>query len=586
MKAAHLLLRHAFLLCCLLSLSMSASAQNQRDQQLEQLREISEERTQRKLQEMQQEQEDEGVQILIDSLLTSIKANMSGHPVGLDGDTLFLVYERLGPLSAQERARLINERLAEIVGLDNFSDTLLIAESQLAGSEIRYGSQVLMVITDNDALYFGMTRFALLEARSAEVFDYIRQKRAANSWQRIGLKVLWVALIIALFYFIIRGINRLYRYLNIQLTAWKGRYLTGFRVGNYQLFDDDRALNAAVWIVKAIRILMILLSFYLLLPVVFSLFPFTESLADQLFGYVTDPLGAIFKSLLAFIPNLITIIIIYTVTRYVVKFLRFLAGEVDKGELSIPGFYSDWALPTFNIIRFLLYAFMVIVIFPYLPGSDSKVFQGVSVFLGILFSLGSSTAISNMVAGLVITYMRPFRNGDRIKVGEIVGDVLEKDMLVTRIRTPKNEEVTIPNASILNNSTVNYSAMAREEGVILHTTITIGYDVPWKQVHALLIEAALKSDHIAAEPAPFVLQTGLEDFYVAYQLNVYTKNAKQISRIYSSLHANIQDAFNAAGVEIMSPHYRGLRDGNASTIPAAQLPPDYQAPPFHIQQKP
>ena len=553
---------------------------------MQQLRDISAERTNRKVQEMKQEQEDEGVQILVDSLLTSIKANMSGHPVGLEGDTLFLVYERLGPLSAQERARLINERLLEIVEVDNYYDTLLQAESQLEVSEIRYGAQVLLVITDNDALYFGKTRFEQVEDRFAEVAAYIQQKRAASSWKRIGLKVLWVLLIIGLFYFIIRGINRLYRYLNQQLSLWKGRYLTGLRVGNYQLFDDERALGAAIWIVKALRILLILLSFYLLLPVVFSLFPFTESLADQLFGYVINPLKAILSSLLAFIPNLITIIIIYTVTRYVVKFLRFLAGEVDRGELSLPGFYSDWALPTFNIIRFLLYAFMVIVIFPYLPGSDSKVFQGVSVFLGILFSLGSSTAISNMVAGLVITYMRPFRIGDRIKVGEIVGDVLEKDMLVTRIRTPKNEEVTIPNASILSNSTVNYSAKARDEGVILHTTVTIGYDVPWTQVHALLLEAALKSEHIVAEPKPFVLQTSLEDFYVAYQLNAYTKEAGQIPKIYSALHANIQDAFNAAGVEIMSPHYRAQRDGNHSTIPPAQLPTDYQAPAFNIQSKP
>ena len=189
------------------------------------------------------------------------------------------------------------------------------------------------------------------------------------------------------------------------------------------------------------------------------------------------------------------------------------------------------------------------------------------MFLGILFSLGSSSAIANAVAGLVITYMRPFRLGDRVKIGEVTGQVIEKTLLVTRVRTTKNEDITVPNASILSGHTINYTSSSKELGLVLHTSVTIGYDVPWRQVHELLIEAAVATNGVNISKEPFVLQTSLDDWYVAYQLNAYTDTPEFMPRIYSELHANIQDKFNEAGVEIMSPHYRAVRDGNAITIP-------------------
>jgi small-conductance mechanosensitive channel len=282
---------------------------------------------------------------------------------------------------------------------------------------------------------------------------------------------------------------------------------------------------------------------------------------------------------------MVTIAVIVLITYYFVRFLRFLAAEIETGKLNLPGFYPDWAQSTFNLVRILIYAFAFIVIFPYLPGSNSPVFQGVSVFLGLLISLGSSSAIGNIIAGLVITYMRAFNIGDRVKIGDTVGDVLEKTMLVTRLRTIKNEEVTIPNSAILNGSTINYSAGAKAAGLILNTTITIGYDVPWRTVHQLLIDAASKTEHIRQDPPPFVLQTSLDDFYVSYQINAFTQAPAGAAKIYSELHSHIQDGFNEAGVEILSPHYRAARDGNMTTIPADYLPPDYEAPAFQFRQK-
>ncbi len=231
----------------------------------------------------------------------------------------------------------------------------------------------------------------------------------------------------------------------------------------------------------------------------------------------------------------------------------------------------------------LILAFMLIIIFPYLPGSNSPVFKGVSVFLGVLFTFGSAGALGNVVAGLVLTYMRAYKIGDRVKIGDATGDVVEKSLLVTRIKTIKNEIISIPNSTVMSSHTTNFSAEAAEHGLILHTSVTIGYDTPWRKIHELLIKAALATDLIEKEPMPFVFQERLSDFYVSYQINAYTRIANRQQFTYSLLHQNIQDAFNEAGVEIMSSHYSNIRDGNKSTVPAEHLPKDYVAPSFRVR---
>ena len=247
--------------------------------------------------------------------------------------------------------------------------------------------------------------------------------------------------------------------------------------------------------------------------------------------------------------------------------MRYIAREIEHEKLKISGFYPEWAQPTFNIVRFLLYAFMIAMIYPYLPGSQSGVFQGISVFVGLIVSLGSSTVISNFIAGFVITYMRPFRPGDFIKVKDTIGNVIEKTPFITRIRTIKNEVVTIPNSFIMSSDTVNYSASAHKYGLIIHTAMTMGYDVPWRKVHKLLIEAALHTEGVLEHPAPFVLETELNDNYMCYQINAYIRNADQMPQIMSDLLQNIQDYFHKADVEMIAPHYFSVRDGNGSKIP-------------------
>ena len=219
----------------------------------------------------------------------------------------------------------------------------------------------------------------------------------------------------------------------------------------------------------------------------------------------------------------------------------------------------------------LLYAFMIAMIYPYLPGSKSGVFQGISVFVGLIVSLGSSTVIGNIIAGLVITYMRPFKLGDRIKLNDTTGNVIEKTPLVTRIRTPKNEVVTIPNSFIMSSHTVNFSQSARDYGLIIHSEVSVGYDIPWRKTHQLLVEAALNTPGVVDDPRPFVLETSLQDYYPVYQVNAYIKDANQLAQVYSDLHQNIQDRFNEEGIEIMSPHYIATRDGSETTIPKDDL---------------
>jgi len=276
------------------------------------------------------------------------------------------------------------------------------------------------------------------------------------------------------------------------------------------------------------------------------------------------------------------IAILLLLTRYVLKTLKFFFEQVKAGKVAIGDLDAEVAEPTYRIVRLLIIAFMLVVAYPYIPGSESSAFKGISIFAGVIFSLGSTSAIAGMTAGFSLIYMRAFKEGDVVKIGDTTGIVLERKLMMTRLKTFKNEEITIPSSNILAGKVVNYSLEAWTQGLILHTSVTIGYDAPWQTVHDLLIQAAKATSHVLASPPPFVLQTALNDFYVSYELNVATDAPRIMPRIYSELHQNIQDKFNEAGVEIMSSHYTNIRDGNQTTIPQDYLPEDYNPSSFRI----
>ncbi len=513
----------------------------------------------------------------------SLKQYVKGFPVSPFEDTICYVNTKLGPFSPQARAKLIEERIREMEDDVLFNlDSLKVFESEQT-VDLLYNDVIILSITDNDAMWVGETSLGLANMYKDAIIASVKAHRKATSVQtllkEIGLAILVIIFVIVL----IKYINRFYKWLLIKIYKGRHTWVKGIRIRSYELFTIQSQMRAMKFSLNTLRWLIIAILIYLMLPVLFSIFPWTKNVAGTLFSYVLDPLKKILAGIWAYLPDLFTIIVILVVFSYVNKGIRFLRDEVKSGALHLPGFYPDWATPTYQIIRILLFAFMIIVIFPYLPGSDSPAFQGVSVFLGVLFTFGSSGSLSNIVAGLVLTYMRAFKIGDRVKIGEVTGDIIEKTLLVTRIRTIKNENITIPNSTVMNSHTINYTSASKRYGLIVHTTITIGYDVPWRKVHELLIDAAEATELIQQYPKPFVLQTSLDDFYVSYQINAYTKKPGKQAIIYSELHQNIQDKFNEAGVEIMSPHYQTLRDGNATTIPQDYLPDDYMPPPFNVK---
>jgi len=364
-----------------------------------------------------------------------------------------------------------------------------------------------------------------------------------------------------------------------KIISLKGTKIKTIKIKNYVLLDESKSTNLILMLFKILRYVVLVLMLYISITTALSVFPATRHLSGILWGYILTPFANIFHGVINYIPDLITIVAIVIVFRYLIKGLRFFTGEIQKGRLTIDGFYPDWAKPTFSIVKTLLYAFMFVVIFPFLPFSESPAFRGVSIFFGVIFSLGSSSVINNIVSGLVLTYMRPFNIGDRIKIGDIVGNVMEKTALVTRIRTPKNEEVTIPNSSIMTAQTFNYSESARMYGLILHSTYTIGYDVAWRKIHELLLEAAKRTHDVMKEPKPFILQTALDDFYANYQLNVYIKDADKMPRIYSEMHQNVQDVFNENGIELTSFHYESARKAPNSITPSEYMPDNIKTTP-------
>jgi small-conductance mechanosensitive channel len=518
--------------------------------------------------------------------ISKLELKLKGYPVNPFKDTLFYVYNKVGSFTAENRAKAITEKIRKLYE-DSFfeKDSISVAPSDISQDIIYKNDFVIMSILEVDAKAENKTAGFIAKRNLQLIKRAIIYQNENYSMlpKRLGYTALLIFIIGIVLYFAGKIFNRI----RFHLLKNSDRYFKGFNYNNINILSPQKQQSLLMRLYSFIKGITLILIVYLSLPLLFSIFPATEVYTTTLLRWILTPAKLAIMGFVGFLPSLVTIIVIIIIFKYTIKVIRFFFDEIKKENIKIDGFYSDWAMPTFNIIRFLLLAFMIVIIFPYLPGSDSPIFKGVSVFVGILFSLGSSNAIANMVAGLVITYMRPFKIGDFIKIGDVSGEVIEKTALVTRIRTPKFEDITIPNSTVLSSTSTNYSANTKQvnNGLLIHTTVTIGYDVPWAAIYKALIDAALNTEMVEKTPSPFVLQTSLDDFYVSYQINVYTKQPTKQPLIYSSLHQNIQDSFNAAGIEIMSPHYNAVRDGNTTTIPESYLKEDYEAPSFNIKKK-
>lgn len=499
--------------------------------------------------------------------IDSLRKITIGFPVIIEKDTLFSFYARRGgvmPADRAERAKDMVLSLGKKLVLK--PDSLHIFSSEYV-TDIMSGDKVILSLTDEDALWQNSTREDLANLYLQTISKQISKLHAEYGLQQKLKSVLLLVLVIISQIGLIFLTNILFKRVRIYIGKLANEKLKSITLFNYEFLNNEKQERILLFVTNTLKYAFVFLQLIISLSFVFSIFPETEEYAFIIFSYIWSPVKSIYKAIVAFLPNLLKIVIIYYVFKYLVRSLKYLAKEIAAEKLKINGFYPDWALSTYHILRALLYCFMLIMIWPLLPNSSSPVFQGVSVFIGLIISLGSTSVIGNLMAGLVITYMRAFKIGDQIKLNDTVGNVMEKTPFVTRIRTAKNDVITIPNSFVLSSQTFNYSVAARNFGIVIHSDVTIGYDIPWRKVEEILIEAALKTDGITPTPAPFVLIRELADFYICYQINAYTDKDLSMPRIYSNLYKNIIDHFNEAGIEIMSPHFYTARKNDNTMIP-------------------
>ena len=521
---------------------------------------------------------------------TSLETLGEVFPVMLDNQELFNIRQGIGSFSAQERAKSITARIEKIADDDTLSpeDLTIKIDPEDKNPSIILGDTVIATITAKDAKLRAVSQEVLAERALARIkaalVRYRQERQPDNLLKDTALTVSATLATVLIFWTMIFISSRVFPQIQRLITS----LVPGVGFQNFEIISSRTIGVFSLRVLQFIRTLIILTILYFYLTFVLRLFPWTRKFGDGFLQYFFSALEVVSQEIAKYLPSIFIILLIIFITYYLLRSIKPFFTALERENLVIHGFYPDWANPTYNLLSLLIIALAIVIAFPYLPGFNSPAFQGVSVFLGVLFSLGSTSAIANVVGGIILIYTRSFQLGDKISIGDVIGDVIEKGLLVTRIRTPANRIITIPNSSLLNTNVINFSVSQREfkEPLILQTTVTLGYDLPWRKVHTTLKEAALATKFIVSEPAPFVLQTSLDDFYVSYQLNAYTDHPSKMVYIYSELHQNIQDKCNEVGIEIMSPHYKALRDGNHSTIPENYLPEDYQSPAFGIQSNP
>ena len=518
---------------------------------------------------------------------TQPENKIDGFPVMLDGKPLFFIRRGVSSFSAEERANAITRRIERIAQNDSIPIENLTIE-QIPDDNSLYLSvdqEVILTVTKQDAKAYRSTPELLAQQALQKIQVAIAQYRQDRKPEQLLKNIIYTVIstfaFLIISFAVIKISGKLFPFIRRLIES----LTPGIQIGNVEIISSSNISFFWLRVLRIIRLLVLFLLLFNYATFVLRLFPWTRVFGESILGYFYQSLELVLSSIGQYLPNAFIIAIIIFITYYLIRLIKPFFTAIERGNLVIPGFYTDWAKPTYNLLLVIIIALAAIVAFPYLPGFDSPAFRGVSVFLGLLLSLGSTSAIANVIGGIILIYTRAFRIGDHIQVGEVIGDLIEKNFLVIRICTPTNKIITIPNSSLLSSNVINFSISSRElnRNLIIQTTITLGYDLPWRKAHKTLIEAALETEHILKEPAPFVLQTSLDNFYISYQLNAYTNQPNLMVIIYSELHQNIQDKCNEAGIEILSPSYTSLRDGNTTTIPENYLPSDYVAPPFRVQ---
>lgn len=508
---------------------------------------------------------------------------ISSTDIRVDGQTLFTLYYGVGSITPAERAAVVNQRLRGVLMSRPATIKSSVEETDI-GWLVLVNDGPIVSVTERDAADGHLSPKDLAVRWAGAIQRGLRQAQEGRLRQTLWRRIAITALVLLVAVAALWGLRYLWGWLTRSLEARRGR-IPPLRFRGLELVSGDRlhsGLRRALWLLFGLSLLIVVTTALLL---VFGQFPATQDYAKQVFFWIWKPLLDIVRGLIRYLPNLFYILVIVAVTRVALRLVSFIFEQAHRGTISLePWVHRDVARPTSQILRAIIIVLALFFVAPLVPGTGSTAAKGISVILGLMVSFGSTSTVGNLIAGIVLTYMRPFQLGDRVKLADTVGDVMEKTFLYTKILTIKNEEVMVPSLQALGGSLVNYSAQGKQGKLILHTTVTIGFDAPWRQVHDLLLRAADRTSRLLKDPKPFILQTALDDFYVAYQLNVYTGRPNEMANIYGELHQNIQDSFNEGGIEICSPHYYQLRDGNATTIPADYLK-NYQAPRFLVDAR-
>jgi small-conductance mechanosensitive channel len=507
----------------------------------------------------------------------------AGVPIVYRGQEIVRIYHGIGGIGPVERARLTSERLNRLVRDRDFDPSRVIVTDLETRSEFVYEERLLGVVTDEDAKALGRSRSELAREVRERLVAVITATREEFSMSSIAAGLGWTLLATTMLALLLWLLARVSGRAEARARAWFQQW-TDSR-DDIAAFHSTRlgSLVHAAGRIATAGVALALVAMWL--QVVLEVLPWSRPFARLIYRYAAAPVRTLWSGVLGIVPNLFYLAVIALVTFLVLRVVRVVFKEIEIGNIRLASFPDDWAQPTYRLIRALLLAMALVGAFPYIPGSQSPAFQGISLFLGLLLSFASSSALSNVIAGAVLTYTRAFRVGDIVRIGDTFGEVTMKRLLVTHVRTYKNIVVSIPNSVILTTQVLNYSTLAAQHGLVAHTSVTIGYAAPWQRVHELLIAAALRTEGVLENPPPFVLQTGLNDFSITYEINAFVASPLRLPFIYSALHANVQECFNEAGVEIMSPNYLALRDGNQATTPSTHLPPDYVAPAFRVHQE-
>ena len=494
-------------------------------------------------------------------------------PVAIDGRELFRV-RGVTAYPAEQRARAIEDAIREVA--DDASipiDAIAVAEGP-ASSDVVAGKRVLMRVFDADAALEGVRRETLalvLQRRLQATVESYRHDREPAVLARHAAYAVAASLALVLG---LVAASWAWRRLDARLERRYRQRVQSIEIQSLHLVQAERIWGAFRGLLRALRVLAVLLMLWAWASAVLPLFPWTRAHAGRLLAIVLDPMGRLAMGFVDHIPNLVFLALLAIVTRYALRMLHLLSEAVDRGAIQLRSFDREWVWPTYRIARIAVVALALVVAYPYIPGSESDAFKGISILVGLVFSLGSSSVVSNIIAGYSLIYRRTFKLGDRVQIDDAIGEVVEMRLQVTHLRSPKNEEVIVPNSTILASKVVNYSSFARQQGLVLHTTVGIGYEVAWRQVEAMLLLAAERTQGLLREPRPFVLEPALGDFAVSYELNAYCGDARQMLALYSELHRNILDVFNEHGVQIMTPAYE------SDPAQPKLVPPDgWYAPP-------